>query len=110
MAASILYPKKDENMILFQIFFRKKMEKLMFWSIYPGNFGSYRSRIVGNDRLVHLRAGIRVSDQRKVSVRHIFKSLEGDIFFFGASFLFWSFRAQAFFPASWTHLDRSGVP
>ena len=28
---------------------------------------------------------------------------------FGASCLFWPFRAKTIFPASWTHLDRSGV-
>ena len=81
MGASILYPKKADNIHFFRIFSGKKIEKLRFWSIYPSNFGSYRSRIVGNDRLVHLRAGMRVSDQRKVVVRHIFEFLEGHFFF-----------------------------
>ena len=63
---------KRPKIYIFSSCFSGKNENFRFWSIYPGNFGSYRSRIFGNDRLVHLRAGIRVSDQRKVSVRQIF--------------------------------------
>ena len=70
--ASILYPKKADKLFFFPLFFPEKYETLCF-----GTFLQTISRAIGIELsgmvdLLLFRAGLRVSDRRKVSARQIF--------------------------------------